>query len=288
MANYLATDSRYWLMVNLPFPSTLVRRQYQAHGIQNIRNANPGIKLFFIHFEEPLRNSKPSNEVIKDAHLFDLIFTVDRNIANVVPHAYWAPLAECWTNGSMKCVDQIDRTAEAKEKEFSVSFNSTSKMGRGGIYQIRKDIWEASDKINIPIRFFDSNESPIGDGHPKLPQTNVFQISDKIILYKSMFNICPENNDDENFSQRLIDCFINRTIPIYRGYKNIEEHFNIDGMILVKDGEDAISKINQLTPEYYNERLSAIEDNYNKCIENEYHLSPGQRISNKIKKLYGI
>jgi hypothetical protein len=190
----------------------------------------------------------------------------------------------------MKCVDQIDRTAEAKEKEFSVSFNSTSKMGRGGIYQIRKDIWENESKIVIPTRFYDSNESPIGDGHPKLPQTNVFQISDKIVLYKSMFNICPENigGEEENFSQRLIDCFINRTIPIYRGYKNMEEHFNIDGMILVKDGEDAISKINQLTPEYYNERLSAIEDNYNKCIENEYHLSPGQRISNKIKKLYGI
>ena len=287
MANYLATDSRYWLMVNLPFPSTLVRRQYQAPQIQNIRNANPDIKLFFIHFEEPLRNSKPSNEVIKDAHLFDLIFTSDRNIVNAVPNAYWAPLAECWTNGSMKCVDQIDRTSEAKEKEFSVSFNSTSKMGRGGIYQIRKDIWENESKIVIPTRFYDSNESPIGDGHPKLPQTNVFQISDKIVLYKSMFNICPENigREEENFSQRLIDCFINRTIPIYRGYKNMEEHFNIDGMILVKDGEDAISKINQLTPEYYNERLSAIEDNYNRCIQHEYHLAPGQRIANKIIKL---
>tara|TARA_R100000544_G_scaffold32200_3_gene18531 strand:- start:785 stop:1657 length:873 start_codon:yes stop_codon:yes gene_type:complete len=290
MANYLAKNSRYWIEVKLPFPSTLIRRQYQTQGIQNIRNANPGIKLFFIHFEEPLRNSKPSAEVISDAHLFDFIFTSDRNIVNVVPNAYWAPLAECWTNGSMKCIDQIDRTAEAKEKEFSVSFNSTSKMGRGGIYQIRKDIWENENKITVPVCFYDSNESPIGDGHPKLPQSTVFQISDKIVLYKSMFNICPENigEDEENFSQRLIDCFINRTIPIYRGYKNIGNHFNTDGMILVKDGEDTISKINQLTPEYYNERLSAIEDNYNKCIENEYHLSPGQRISNKIKKLYGI
>lgn len=290
MDNYIAENSRYWIEVKLPFPSMLVRRQYQRSRIESYRKKYPSSKVFLIHFEEPLRNSKPSNDVIKDAHLFDLIFTTDRNIVNAVPHAHWSPLAECWTNGSMKCVDQIDRTAEAKEKEFSVSFNSTSKISRGGIYQIRKDIWENESKIVIPTRFYDSNESPIGDGHPKLPQTNVFQISDKIILYKSMFNICPENigGEEENFSQRLIDCFINRTIPIYRGYKNIGNHFNTDGMILVEDGEDAINKINQLTPEYYNERLSAIEDNYNKCIENEYHLSPGQRISNKIKKLYGI
>ena len=102
-----------------------------------------------------------------------------------------------------------------------------------------------------------------------------------------MFNICPENfiGDENNFSQRLIDCFINRTIPIYKGYKNIHEHFNIDGMILINDGEDAINKINQLTPEYYKERLTAIEDNYNRCIQHEYNLAPGQRIANKIMKL---
>lgn len=291
MANYLATNSRYWVEINLPFPSYLFRRQYQPQQVQKIRNTKPGIKIFLIHFEEPLRNSKASVEVIRDAHLFDLIFTTDRNIVNAIPHAHWSPLAECWTNGSMKCLSRIDRTEEAKEKEFSVSFNSTSKMYRKGPYEIRKDIWEAANKIKIPIRFFDSNENPIGavgsiPEFPKLPQGKQFEISDKIILYKSMFNICPENNPDENFSQRLIDCFINRTIPIYRGYENIGDHFNLDGMIIIKNGEEAVSKINQLTPEYYNERLSAIEDNYNRCIKNEYHLSPGDRIANKIKKIY--
>jgi hypothetical protein len=56
-------------------------------------------------------------------------------------------------------------------------------------------------------------------------------------------------------------------------------------MILINDGEDAINKINQLTPEYYKERLTAIEDNYNRCIQNEYNLAPGQRIANNINKL---
>ena len=119
MDNHIATNSRYWIEVKLPFPYTLVRRQYQRSQIESHKSKYPGIKIFLIHFEEPLRNSKPSAEVISDAHLFDFIFTSDRNIVNIVPNAHWAPLAECWTNGSMKCVDQIDRTAEAKEKNLA-------------------------------------------------------------------------------------------------------------------------------------------------------------------------
>jgi hypothetical protein len=283
---YLAENHRYWMEINLPFPATLIRRAYDVNYVANLKKENPLKKLILIHFEEPLRSSQPAHNVIEDSHLFDFIFTSDNKIVKSVSHAYWAPLAECWTNGSMPSVGR-DRTSEAKEKNFSVSFLNTSKSHKGGNYQIRHDIWDNVKNIKIPTNLFESNEHPSGSNYPKLPQGDKFQTSDKILLYKSMFNICPENfiGDENNFSQRLIDCFINRTIPIYRGYENIEEHFNINGMILINDGEDAINKINQLTPEYYNERLGAIEDNYNRCIQHEYHIAPGQRIANKIIKL---
>jgi hypothetical protein len=285
MKMYLAENSQYWIEVNLPFPSILIRQRYEVSAITNMRKLNPNKKIFLIHFEEPLRTLQSKSAIIADAHLFDLIFTSDKDIIDAVPHAYWSPLAECWTNGSMPSVG-YDRTSEAKEKNFSVSFLNTSKSHNGGNYQIRHEIWDNIENIKIPTNLFDSNEHPSGSNYPKLPQGDKFQTSDKIYLYKSMFNICPENisGNENNFSQRLIDCFINRTIPIYRGYENIEEHFNINGMILINDGKDAINKINQLTPEYYNERLGAIEDNYNRCIQHEYHLAPGQRIANRIIK----
>jgi len=280
------TDSEYWIDVNLPFPSKLIRQRYTADSIIQYKKVNPSKKIYLIHFEERLESMQLASEVISDAHLFDFIFTSNRDIVNAVPNAQWTPLAECWTNGSMKGIDKIDRTAEAKEKQFNVSFLTTSKSNHGGAYDIRQHIMENVSDIKIPINFYDSNAHPSGSVYPILPQSNTFQISDKIHLYKSMFNICPENisGKEENFSQRLIDCFINKTIPIYRGYENIHEHFNIDGMIIAKDGDDAITKINKLTPEYYNERLNAINDNYNRCIQNEYHLGPGQRISNIILK----
>ena len=284
---YLAENHRYWMEINLPFPAILARQSYDANYIANLKKTQPSKKLIFIHFEEPLKNSQPAEDVIRDAHLFDFIFTSDNKIVRSVPNAHWAPLAECWTNGSMPSMGR-DRTSEAKEKNFSVSFLNTSKSHRGGTYAIRQYIADNVNKIKIPTSLFESNEHPSGSAWQILPQGNKFQTSDKIPLYKSMFNICPENfwdGDDNNFSQRLIDCFINRTIPIYKGYKNIHEHFNVEGMILINDGEDAINKINKLTPDYYNERLTAIEDNYNRCIQHEYNLAPGQRIANKIMKL---
>ena len=283
---YKAENGRYWIDVMLPFQSILVRRKYDRNKIKRFRDLNPHTKIFLIHFEEPLRNSMSEQDVLQDASLFDLIFTSNRNIVNKVSHAYWSPLAECWTNGSMPSMG-TDRTAEARDKKFCISFLGTSKqIGYGGFYDIRKYVWEHEKEIHIPTEFLDSREHSINDGHPFLPVSSTFQISDKIHLYKSMFNFCPENADDENFSQRLIDCFINKTIPIYRGYKNIHEHFNIDGIIYVNDGPDAIEKINQLTPDYYHNKLSAIEDNYRRCIQNNYHLSPGDRISKLIMKIY--
>jgi hypothetical protein len=286
MKMYKAENGRYWIDVMLPFQSILVRRKYDRNRIKRFRDLYPHKKIFLIHFEEPLRNSMSEQDVLQDASLFDLIFTSNRNIVNKVSHAYWSPLAECWTNGSMPSMG-TDRTAEARDKKFCISFLGTSKqMGYGGFYDIRKYVWEHEKEIHIPTEFLDSREHSINDGHPFLPTSSTFQTSDKIHLYKSMFNFCPENADDENFSQRLIDCFINKTIPIYRGYKNIHEHFNIDGIIYVNDGPDAIEKINQLTPDYYHSKLSAIEDNYRRCIQNNYHLSPGDRISILIMKIY--
>jgi hypothetical protein len=284
---YTAENSRYWLDVKLPFESTLVRRTYDINNVLLYKKKKPNHKIFLIHFEEPLRNSMPMENIIKDHAAFDLIFTSNRDIVNKLSNAYWFPLAESWTNGSMPSVG-TNRTHEVKDKTFSLSFLGTSKQQHyGGFYDIRKYVWDHESDIKIPTAFFDSRENPLNDGHPYLPTGNSFQTSDKIHLYKSMFNFCPENADDENFSQRLIDCFINKTIPVYKGYKNIHEHFNIDGIVYVNDGPDAIEKINQLTSDYYHSKLSAIEDNYKRCIQNNYHLSPGDRLSKTIMKIYG-
>jgi hypothetical protein len=290
MDNYLADGSNFYLQVKLPFRAKIIERRF--HGSIEVMKKKDNIPYYLIHFTEPLRKLAPRDHVMKYAHCFDAIFTVDRYLVDNLDNAYWSPLSDCWTNGSIipngtGVTFGLDRTGEVIEKEFSVSFLLTKHIN--GNYQIRRDIVDREKDIKVPTRFYDSNVFSANLGHPKIEKTDQF-LSDKIVLYKSMFNICPENfiGEEDNFSQKLTDCLINRTIPIYRGSDRIKDHFNMDGIIWISDGDDAIDKINKLTPEYYYDRLDAIEDNYNRLIAGDFHLNPGERISNMIKKIKGI
>ena len=90
-----------------------------------------------------------------------------------------------------------------------------------------------------------------------------------IALDDYMFNIAFESDwSAYYFSERILSCFASMTIPIYVGTDNIGKWFNIDGIIMAdKDNLfDSIETIikNKCTPEYYNERLEAIQDNFNR------------------------
>ena len=72
---------------------------------------------------------------------------------------------------------------------------------------------------------------------------------------------------DYYFTEKLIDCLVTGTIPIYFGCPSIHKFFNIDGFIIL-DSEndlDAISK--QITPENYHLKLKAVQENFEKALQ---------------------
>lgn len=66
------------------------------------------------------------------------------------------------------------------------------------------------------------------------------------------------------FSEKITNCFISQTIPIYIGATGISEIFNPDGIIEISlDDLDNLSEIlKQCTPEEYERRLPAVLDNF--------------------------
>lgn len=77
------------------------------------------------------------------------------------------------------------------------------------------------------------------------------------------FAVVIENYIDEDwFTEKICNCFANKTIPIYYGAINIGRYFNADGIIMAHPSEIP-SLIDKLDPvEEYNKRLEAVEDNY--------------------------
>ena len=50
-------------------------------------------------------------------------------------------------------------------------------------------------------------------------------------------------------------------MPIYWGCPNIGNYFNLDGMIIVDSIDALIPRLNNLTLDYYNDRMDAIIEN---------------------------
>ncbi len=77
------------------------------------------------------------------------------------------------------------------------------------------------------------------------------------------FSVVFENDTTPDyFSEKLLDCFATKTIPIYFGSKNIAEYFDVKGIV---DFDDF--KLNELTPAIYKDLEKHVDNNF-KIVQN--------------------
>ena len=157
-------------------------------------------------------------------------------------------------------------------KDFNISFivggkNSPTMEG----YELRHSVWRNKDLITTPKVFYLSGNAPYKHHFvpwPEADYTNSLILgASKEPLFNSMFHIAIENCSIKNyFTEKIVDCFQTRTVPIYYGCKNISEFFNEYGIIQCSDLEDIISACNQVTPEVYERMLPLLNDNYERSM----------------------
>ena len=134
-------------------------------------------------------------------------------------------------------------------------------------HQLRRNFWNNQNKIIAPKKFMYSNNKEdlqIFENNQKISHEK-----DKTELFiDSMFHITIENNKaDDYFTEKLIDCFISMTIPIYYGCPNIGDYFNIRGMIIINDINDIEYLNNNLSEKFYSDRISYVEENYGRVLD---------------------
>ena len=78
-----------------------------------------------------------------------------------------------------------------------------------------------------------------------------------------MFCVVIENcKVDYFFTEKLIDCFLTGTIPIYWGCPSIGKFFNINGIITFDTKEECFDIIDTLSEEKYLNMLSHVKENF--------------------------
>lgn len=105
-------------------------------------------------------------------------------------------------------------------------------------------------------------------------------IKDKIEgLQDFMYSIAMENCDmNSYFSEKLMDCFLTGTIPIYWGFSRVSEFFDPNGIITFNNVDEVEEILDSLSPDDYQSRMKAVEYNYHKAyeyIDFEKHLWEG-------------
>lgn len=236
----------------IPFPCEIhcPRFDYNMY-IKNMGRND--IFRVFINSTEPQISCQPVNDIISNHKYFDLILTKTPEILNNCSNSQLFLFGDTWIDDTINIV-----------KKFSISFLCSVHINPNLAYEQRRELWNRQDEILSPKNFWSSRYNSI-DNTRMLPIC-LDEYKEKLPLFDSMFSVCLENSMEQNyFTEKLIDCLKSKTIPIYWGCPNVGDYFNTESIIIVKNITDVITISNNLTPEFYYNRESAIIDNYNRA-----------------------
>jgi len=202
---------------------------------------------------------------------YDFLLTHDETLLKKVDGSYLMEFGSCWI-----------RDFQHEDKEYSVSFLCGGKTITSG-HNLRHEIWNSSQLINIPKNFFISGNYSGGlhnsYGYPRLGNK-------KHQLFQSMFHICIENVKNNNFfTEKLIDCLYAKTVPIYYGCPNIGDWFDTRGFIIVDNVNDVVEATNNLTIDTYMQKLEYVNSNYLACLK---FADFNQHVKNKIESILSL
>lgn len=219
----------------------------------------PSIKLGYIGESRAIipneyRIVERHKEIKKE---FDAIYTFDDRILNEFPNARFFPYAaQPWYGRNH--ADIIDSKAyEKKDKNISI-ISSNKKITR--LHKTRIAVAKECNKYS-GIDTYGSFKGDYCDDYDE-------------VFRRYRYSIVIENDiTDYYFTEKITSCFLSQTIPVYYGAKKIDEFFNSEGIIQVskEDLFDIPKLIKRCTQQEYENRISAIIDNYLRVQEYDYH-----------------
>ena len=183
--------------------------------------------------------------------------TWEKEILSSCPNAKLFPYGTTW----------IKDFEFPEQKEYCITTLVGGKHQCTG-HRLRHLIPEKSKLItSIPIHLYNS----VNTSFTQLPELKQMKSNLwKNELFYSQFHIVIENVTSDNwFTEKLIDCFQTKTIPIYIGCDNIGDYFDLRGIFHVKTLDEMVDVCNTITPETYQNMLEYVNINYEKSMN--YH-----------------
>lgn len=180
---------------------------------------------------------------------FEYVFTYDVELLNKLSNARFFPVcSRVWFGKKGNDFLWDDICYQKKSKNISI-LSSNKEMCE--LHKLRIAVCRYCKRNGVADTFgtFDGGKYCLVD--------------DTLREYR--YSIIIENDiSDYFFTEKITNCFAAQTIPIYFGASKIGEFFNEEGIIRISKKElgDLEKVLYKCTPEYYQEHIQAVFDNY--------------------------
>ena len=191
--------------------------------------------------EPPSISPEVYNYSLNNSGNYKTILTYDRDLLDSGGNFRFYPHSGCW-------IKPEDFKIYQKTKELSII--ASAKNQTAG-HRLRHDI----------IKDYGPILDVYGRGYREIPY--------KLEALKDYrFSIVIENiSKDYYFTEKLIDCLVTGTIPIYYGCPSISKFFNPEGFIMINDRSSIEVGIRTATVNFYEKNIKVIRENFEAAKE---------------------
>lgn len=206
--------------------------------------------------EPPIINGENYKYIVEQQNKFNWVFSHHRPLQGRMDNFVWLAHGGTWLR-----TEDIEMWGKTKNISFIYSYKE----------------WNAGHRFrhNLANHIKDMGVDFYGSG----TQTPLDFKIDGLKDYR--YSIIMENSqEDDYFTEKLLDCFLTGTIPIYYGTKNIGEYFNREGMFTFETAEQLVDILNSINEETYNHMKHFIPENFKKA--NDY-IHPEKEITTFLK-----
>jgi hypothetical protein len=236
-------------VVNFNDKLVIYTDQYLQYAIKN--------KINIAWLMEPEEiNSQAYKWIVNHNYIFKFVITHDKKLIDRKENYFFVPPCGCW-------ISPQDQKIYNKNK--NVSIIASGKNWTIGHNLRHESIAKFKDKIDVYGRGYNPVEYKL------------------TALKDYMFSLTIENaKKDYWFTEKLIDCFMTGTVPIYWGCPSISKFFNPDGMIIFDNLVELGKILDGISLDKYIKMKSAIEENFEKA--KEYLIAEDYIYKNYLKK----
>jgi glycosyltransferase involved in cell wall biosynthesis len=258
------TFSYVYNLLDGDFDVTLIQDAEIIKYINGQIPINKGIIVADIH-EAPhlLDQYKVYDAVKQNYQMFDFIFTFDSELLKLPNAVFRNGGYEVVLNKNVHRQEypilQDDSLIQIYSKKLhNISFITSNKTTTVG-HRFRLEC--VNEIVNKGIQGVDIFGVGIKEIRGKI---------DALRDYK--YSIAIENGIYKNyFTEKILDCFLTGTIPIYNGTTNIGDFFNPKGFYIFENKQQLIDIILSINDETYADKAKYIEENYKKAHEYWYN-----------------